>query len=191
MTEYDEPTEQPSEEPGYEAFWDFLEDGGFTFPIPVASRAFPYERDQAGRILREPSGRPRGGKVYRVESVDAKTGMRLTALADISRNLQRGAAVSPADVAKLNMDDDQEREFSEQVMGATYHEVIADGVDWPIIQKMVQYTYMYFAMGTDVANKAAREGLFTGGKAMAPALNRAERRAQPQDHQTRRTRRTQ
>lgn len=172
--------EQPEQEqaPVYDDLWGFLEDGGFTFPHPIESKTYPYARSRpGGPVLRDQDGVPLGGKRYRVESPDAETGLRLTALADIARAAQQKREVKPEDVAKLNLDDDQEREFAVQVLGDTYAELMADGVAWTIIQRVVQYAYIYFSMGAETAEKAAREGLFRGGKAVIPATNRAQRRA--------------
>lgn len=172
---------------GYDGLWSFLEEGGFDTPIPLASKSHPYLKDDDGRVQRDAQGRPLGGKVYHVESPDAMTGARMSALADIAKATQSGGAVKPSDVAKLNMNDEEEREFGEQVLGRTLAEMELDGVEWTIIQRMIQYGYIYFAMGADTAMKAAQEGLFSGGKARVPATGRPA----PQDHLPRRMRRTQ
>lgn len=145
-------------EPIQDDVWAFLTESGIDIPVPIPSRDYPE------------------GKRYRVPSPDADTGIRLAGLAEIARKAQGGIKVKEADVAKLNMNDAEEREFAEQVLGSCYDEMRADGVAWTTIQKIMQYAYIYFAMGQDVAEKAAREGLFTGGKVRRPA-NRAERRA--------------
>lgn len=147
-----------------EDLFSFLDDDALTIPKPIKSDKHPE------------------GKVYTIPYPDAETGLRLTALAEIGRKVEarrRGnlqEEITEAEASRLVMDDDDEREFAVQVLGSTYAELIEDGVKWPIIQRLVQYAYVYFAMGADAASNAVREGLFTGGKAFAPA-NRAERRA--------------
>lgn len=146
--------------------FSFLDDDALTIPRPIPSKRHPE------------------GKVYTIPAPDAETGMRLTALADVAAKQERGLKITEADAAKLVMNDDEEREFAVQVMGDTYHEMVADGVSWPRIQKIVQYAYIYFAMGQDVAEKAAREGILNGGKARIPT-NRAARRAQARQRTSR------
>jgi len=144
--------------------FSFLDDDALTIPHPIKSTKHPE------------------GKVYSIPYPDAETGLRLTALAEIGRKVEqrrrgdRNVKISAAEAGRLVMDDKDEREFAMQVLGETYQELIDDGVRWPIIQRLVQYAYVYFAMGANAAENAARDGLFTGGKAFVPA-NRSERRA--------------
>jgi len=152
----DQPQPQPDE--GTDALWSFLDDDSIRIPVPIPSARYPQ------------------GKHYTVPSPDGETGLRLTALADIARKRNQGVAVSERDVARLHLDDAAEREFAQQVMGECYDEMMNDGVKWVTIQKVMNYSYIYFSMGKDVADKAAREGLFSGGKVRVP-MNRAERRA--------------
>jgi len=162
----EQPTPQPDE--GMDSLWSFLEDDSIRIPVPIPSREHP------------------DGKLYTVPSPDAETGVRLTALADIARKQRQGVQVSARDVARLHLNDEEEREFAQQVMGSCYDEMMADGVAWVTIQKVMNYAYIYFAMGKDVADQAAREGLFSGGKARVP-MNRAERRASGLRQRTRTT----
>lgn len=143
---------------GLDDVFSFLDDDALTIPRPIPSTKYP------------------GGKIYTIPAPDALTGIRLTALADIAAKQQRGVRITDADAARLRMDDEEEREFAVQVMGPTYHEMISDGVSWPRIQKVMQYAYIHFAMGEDVAKRAAQDGLLGGGKVRVPA-NRAQRRA--------------
>ena len=154
----DEQQTEPQPDEGVDSLWSFLEDDSIRIPVPIRSREYP------------------DGKFYTVPSPDGETGLRLTALADIARKQQQGVKVSERDVARLRLNDEQEREFAQEVMGTCYEEMMADGVPWVTIQKVMNYSYIYFAMGKDVADKAAQEGLFSGGKARTP-MNLAERRA--------------
>lgn len=161
MTDEQQHYDPPQPEEGLDSLWSFLDDDSIRIPVPIPSRAHPE------------------GKLYTVPSPDAETGVRLTALADIARKQQQGVRVSERDVARLHLNDEEEREFAQQVMGTCYDEMMQDGVAWVTIQKVMNYAYIYFAMGRDVADKAAREGLFSGGKVRLPA-NRRERRAMGQ-----------
>lgn len=114
------------------------------------------------------------GKTYTIPSPDVDTGIRLTGLAEIANKLNRKVEVSPRDVARLKLSDEEEREFSQQVLGSAYEELLADGVSWVRVQRLTQYAFTYFAFSPEAAEKAAREGTFSG---KAPARNRATRRA--------------
>lgn len=150
--------EQQPDELNQDSLWSFLEDSSIRIPVPIPSEKYPE------------------GKRYSVPSPTGEVGLRLTALADIARKQHSGVKVSERDVARLHITDDEMPEFAQQVMGSCYHEMLGDGVDWVTIQKVMNYAYVYFAMGKDAAEKAAREGLFTGGKVRVP-MNRAARRA--------------
>lgn len=138
--------------------FSFLDDDAIHLP-PVKTRKYPE------------------GKSYTVESPDAETGLRLQALAEVVRRQNSGQPVSPTDVRRLNMDDAEERDFQHQVLGATMDEMLEDGISMVLLQRITNYAFLFFAMGEDVANNAAREGLLKGGKVRIPAANRSARRA--------------
>ncbi len=143
-------------------FLDFMEDeDGFNSP-PMPSRAHPE------------------GRQYRVASPDAKTGLRLNALADIMVKREMKVEVKERDVARLRMDDAEEEEFVRQVLGAdrtdgsnALDEMIADGCKWEHIKRMSQYAFTYFGVSKEAADEAVKNGLLRG-KIEAP--NRAARR---------------
>jgi len=134
---------------------DFLEDDSFKTPA-IGSKKHPE------------------GKVYTIESPDAETGIRLSALGEIGVKLEKGVEVSARDIARLNISDEDEREFSQQILGDTLQEMIDDGVSWVRIKRLTTYSYVRFAFSEEVANDAAKRGVFSG---KVPARNRAERRA--------------
>lgn len=142
---------------------DFMEDeDGFKSP-PMPSKAHPE------------------GRQYRIASPDAKTGLRLNALADIMVKREMKSPVSDRDVARLRLDDDAEQEFVRSVLGAertedegnALDEMIADGCKWEHIKRMSQYAFTYFGVSKEAADEAAKNGLLSG-KLVAP--NRAARR---------------
>jgi hypothetical protein len=147
----------------------------------VSDNLFDFLDDDACEVENVKSRAYPEGKTYAIASPDAITGAKLTALADISRKSHLGLQVSEADMAKLNLNDEQEHDFMREVLGDTLDELRNDGVSHVRIQKILQYAYIYFAMGPEVAAKAAREGLLSGGKAFAPQLNRAQRRQQQRE----------
>ena len=130
-----------------------------------------------------PSEKYPTGKTYRFASPNAKTGLVLARLANLAVRARLGADIG-ADAAKLELDDDQERDFMRDVMGATslvpdppitvsgLDEMLADGVSWVRIQGLNQYLFMRFAISKAEADEWAKRS----GEAPAPA-NRAARRA--------------
>lgn len=137
-----------------EDFFDFLEDDALTIP-GVRSTAHPE------------------GKTYKIPSPDAETGMRLSALAEIAVKVNKNLDVDKRDVTRLHLNDDEEREFSQQVLGVAYEELLADGVSWVRMQRITQYAYVHFAFSPEAAREAAERGVFAG---KAQARNRAARR---------------
>lgn len=136
--------------------FNFLDDDTLTIP-GIRSREFP------------------DGKAYSIPSPDAETGMRLSVLAEIGTKIKQGVQVSDRDKMRLHFDDDEERDFAQQVLGPVYEEMLADGVSWVRIQRVTQYAYVHFAFSPEAAQEAARRGVFAG---KAPARgNRAQRRA--------------
>lgn len=141
--------------PQFEDLVSFLDDDAITTP-PIKSRKYPE------------------GKVYRIPSPDAETGIRLNGLATIAAGAAGGQVVDAQRVQELVMSDAEERDFMEQVLGTAYHEMLEDGVSWVILQRMNQYAFAYFAVSPQAAARGVREGVFTG-KGPTPT-NRAERR---------------
>ena len=140
---------------------------------------FAFLDDDAIHLPPIPSRDHPEGKRYDVPSPPAEIGMRLTALAEIARKRRAGLNVTEGDVARLHISDEEEPEFMAQVLGPTFEEMMADGVSWTRIQRTMQYAYIYFSMGKTAADNAARAGLFTGGKAFAPAIGAQEQTTIP------------
>lgn len=147
---------------------DFMEDeDGFLSP-PMPSKTHPE------------------GRQYRVASPDAKTGLRLNALADIMVKKEMGHDVSESDVARLRLDDDGEREFVRQTLGAEYvvegvttsalDQMVADGVKSEHLKRISYYAYILFSISRDAAEEARKNGLFSGKISAPLAANRAARR---------------
>lgn len=133
----------------------YLDDDAIDTP-PIRSREYP------------------DGRSYRIESPDAETGVRLTAMVSLGVDLAVGSKVSERDAEKLKLDDDQEREFLREVLGDTYDEMLADGVSWVRIQRLGRFALLYFTLGPEAAGEEARRGAALG-EAWAP--NRQTRRA--------------
>lgn len=159
-------------------FMDFMEDddndGGFLSP-PIPSAKYPKES---------------GGHQYRVPSPDALTGLRLTALADISiKAAKNPGELGEKDAKRLRLDDQEERDFIQQVLTPELvEEMVADGVKWTHVKRLASYAFTYFAIGADAAEQAAKSGVFSGKAQTAPPQNRQARRQQPKTGGTRPTR---
>lgn len=146
--------------PDLSTFLDFMEEAGdgppgFDSP-PMPSREHP------------------GGRSYRIPAPDAMTGLRLNTLADMTLKVTRGVEVTEVDVKRLRLDDQEEREFLEMVLGDALAAMVADGVAWPHVQRMGMYAFVFYGISEEAANKAAENGLFRGNSS-APT-NRASRR---------------
>lgn len=122
---------------------------------------------------------PIDGRVYRVPSPDHTTGLRLTAMVNLGVSFAAGAKLDEKDVQRLDLDDDQEREFLPMVLGSAYAEMVAGGVSWVRIQRVGRYALLYFTLGPEAAaDAAAGPQVAPGGAAgEAPAPNRKARRA--------------
>lgn len=141
-------------------FLDFMDDDGFDTP-PIPSVKYPAPE----------------GKIYHVPSPDAETGLRLSALADLSMKVSKGIEVAENDLKRLRVDDREELEFTTQVLSQPLvDEMLADGVKWEHMKRLTMFAFTYFSVSPDAANKAAQAGMFNP-KAQTP--NRETRRAKP------------
>lgn len=132
------------------------DDGGFDTP-PMPSPAYPK------------------GRVYRVPSPDATTGLRLAALQDLALKQSMGNAVTEVDVKRLRLGDEEERDFIGQVLSQEVQAaMVEDGVRWEHMRRMALYGYILFTAGEKAAEAAVEGGLLAGKAPAAP--NRAARR---------------
>lgn len=88
---------------------------------------------------------PIGGKVYKVMSVDAATGLWCQRMMHVATTAYAGLEVSEADAGSLVLDDDQERNLYQRVLGATYDEMVADGLPWEWIKHAGTTAFMWAA----------------------------------------------
>jgi len=118
---------------------------------------------------------PVDGKVYRIASPDAKTGLWLTALANLGEREVAGERLTPDEIAALRLDDGDEQDFIRKVLGRTVDELVADGVSWVKVQRISRYAFYYFAIGPEAADHLTASGALSG-EARAPRQSRAARR---------------
>lgn len=113
---------------------------------------------------------PISGKTYRVNSVDAATGIYCQRIVEVTLSVQAGADVSEDDVAGLQLDDDAERDFNRRLLGEQYDAMLADGVRWEYIKLAARTIFTWTVRDRD----AAEEFWHSGGRPEA-------RRPAPQD----------
>lgn len=127
------------------------------------------------------------GKVYVIDSPDAETGLSLTAMVNLANKAASGQLATEEQakeaVEELELDDNDERDLYERVLGDSYAELLADNAPWTAIQRLGQYCLIYYGMSAQAASKALQSGVLLG-EASGP--NREERRhpgKAPQDRQ--------
>jgi hypothetical protein len=96
---------------------------------------------------------PIRGKVYRIESPSIDTGMMATRLMDLMIAVSRGEEVPAKDRAALVLDDDEELELFQRIVGpAVWEQMRADGVRFAEARH-VSLTVMYWVtLGRDAAD---------------------------------------
>lgn len=86
-------------------------------------------------ILEDPVLRlPIKGKTYVVQSPNAATGLYVQSMMSAAQLTLSGLAVDAGD-ARLVLEDDDERNLYQRVLGSTYDELLADGVGWHSIRR--------------------------------------------------------
>lgn len=168
----------------YDDLAAFLTDDALKLP-PIKSRKHP------------------NGKSYSVPSPDAETGLWLSSVANIGMLAASGQtdALSEQQKQSIELDDDDERNFHQRVLGTAYDEMLADGVPWVVLQRLSSYVFTYYGVSPEVANDAMKAGAFGGPKApnrpadrqpatpKKPSTRSAAPKAQPASGASRTTRR--
>lgn len=120
---------------------------------------------------------PIDGTVYRVTDPDAETGLLVQRLMDIGVAAQQGREVDGAE-----LDDVEEADLYERVLGDAHAAMVADGIGWSKIKHAATTAMIWIAVDTATAEKYWETGAGAGGEGQgeaAPAAgqNRASRRA--------------
>lgn len=116
---------------------------------------------------------PIRGKIYRIPSPDAETGLWCQRVFEMGVRAESGQKVSAVQTAKLKLDDDEERELYDRVLGPAKQEMIDDGLTWARISAVAQTAIIWIATDRTTAEKYWNEQVVGGGP-KAPK--------QPQDH---------
>lgn len=99
---------------------------------------------------------PVHGKTYVVPSPDARTGLWATSM------MQAGAAVfagvTPDEDARLQLDDDEERDVYRRILGPVYDELLADKVPWSTFKRVGTTALVWVTLGEEAAERAWNRG---------------------------------
>lgn len=98
------------------------------------------------------SARHPEGKTYRVPPPSAKTGLWLTAIAELGLSAATGEELSAEDRAALSLNNDEERSFHQRVLGPAYTEMVEDGVSWAALQAISRHAFLTFSTSQDMAD---------------------------------------
>lgn len=123
---------------------------------------------------------PIGGITYRINGVDAQTGLLVQRLMDAG--VQAAQTGDEFDLDEELLDDAQELNSYEAILGDAYQQMLDDGVDWEELKRAAVTTMVWIYADEETAEKFWESGAV--GEALAPATgrppsgaNRAVRRA--------------
>lgn len=103
---------------------------------------------------------PIDGTVYQIPSPDAETGIYLTNLKLLVEKVAAGGDVSDEERALLNLDDKEEVDFYQRVLGPAYDQMIQGGVDYDTF-RLASQTVMEWV----TKNRAAAEQYWNAAQA--------------------------
>ncbi|MET7450686.1 hypothetical protein ABZT03_02095 [Streptomyces sp. NPDC005574] len=124
--------------------------------------------NELGNLLDDSLPLPIKGKVYRVPAPSAATGLRVQAIMQ--------AAATAADGGQADREvlaDAAERDMYADVLGASHAEMVADGVEWPMLKHAAVTAMVWIIQSKDRAEAYWN----TGGDPSQLAPNREQRRS--------------
>lgn len=134
--------------------------------------------DLANFATRATISLPISGKIYVVNDVDAETGTWASLLANRTNSaLKSGEDVDASRVAALILDDEEERNLYQRLLGDTYEEMVADGVEWSWVKHAGTTVLIWVTNSLEAAEKVWASYEEAPGEAGARTPNRASRRA--------------
>lgn len=123
---------------------------------------------------------PIGGVSYRINGVDAETGLLIQRLMDAG--IKAAQTNGALDLDEDLLDDAQELSTYESVLGDAYQQMLDDGVDWEELKRAAMTAMIWIYFDEETAEKFWESG--NAGEAVAPSpgqpptgANRATRRA--------------
>ncbi|MEV6154914.1 hypothetical protein AB0L53_31695 [Nonomuraea sp. NPDC052129] len=117
---------------------------------------------------------PVGGKTYVVPPPSAEVGLLCQRLMQASIAAQAGQAVDEDglnELAEVVLNDEQEKDLYQTILGAAWDELLADKVAWPKVQHVGQTALIWVAAGLEAAAKHWESGPM--GEAEAPTRTEA------------------
>jgi hypothetical protein len=121
---------------------------------------------------------PIRGKTYYVPPPPAKEGLWLQSLVDAGEAMVLAGGITAAQ--KQVLGDDEERSMYQIALGPAWDEMVADGVDWPILKHAGLVATVYWTRGPEAAEKAwdrygpgkapTPEASLTDGSPAAPSI---------------------
>jgi len=137
--------------------------------------------EQLGELLDEfielpvPIGDREDGKVktYRIESPSSRDGLQIERITQIAAELVTGGENVDTEL----LDDDEERNLFEMLLGAQFQQMVDDGVKWVWLRHAALTCLMWTTSGLTTAERYWA----SAGDPEKMARNRAERRSKQQD----------
>lgn len=77
---------------------------------------------------------PINGKDYTIQSPDAETGIFCQRLMAGAATVMSGNEISDKDAEKLHLDDEEEQDLYERLLGPVWDEMLADKVPWTLMK---------------------------------------------------------
>lgn len=107
---------------------------------------------------------PIGGKVYKIPSVDAETGLWLQSVTQVAArrmNVPEGETppeLTDREITSLQLDDNEELDFMQRMLGPAYQQMRDDGVEWEKIKLAGQAATIRAMSGLDKAEEFWNNG---------------------------------
>lgn len=120
---------------------------------------------------------PIGGKSYRIDSVDAETGIYCQQVLELGFAAKRGDELSEDDLSSLSLDDDEERDFNRRLLGPAYDEMIADRVPWEFVKHAARTVFAWTVQDRATAEAVWMAGGSPEGRRPAPQDRRPAKKA--------------
>lgn len=117
---------------------------------------------------------PIRGKIYKIPSPDGETGLWCQRVFEVGARVESGQKVPASQSAKLQLNDNDERELYDRVLGPAKQEMLDDGLTWARISAAAQTAIIWIATDRTTAEKYWNEQVVGGGPKAQPR--------QPQDH---------
>ena len=119
-----------------------------------------------------PSTAHPGRKLYKIASPNARDGLQIEKITNIAIHLANGGE----DINTEMLDDDEERDLYQMLLGPVYQEMLDDGVQWVWLRHASLTVLMWVSSGLNTAEQFWR----AAGDPERLARNRAERRSKQQ-----------